>query len=82
MGNSASFGGIHINVDRPSYLPGETVTGTVILDLTDAIKANSVYVEITGKEVTQTHWIETNTSKSGEISTHTILWRHHSLMFK
>ena len=81
MGNSASSGGIYVNLEKPSYLPGETVTGYVFLNITDAIKANSVYIKITGKEAT--HWKETRTTSNGKTTTTTTVWRHNSFkMFK
>lgn len=70
MGNSGS-GGIHVSVGKGAYAPGETVTGTVSVNILNPIRAKSITVRISGKE--KCRWNEQRTrTVDGRSETYTV----------
>ena len=54
MGNDqvklSPYGNIYLQTDKSFYLPGDTITGTVYLNLVDEFPGSKVYLKIKGKE--------------------------------
>ncbi|KDO28330.1 hypothetical protein SPRG_06569 [Saprolegnia parasitica CBS 223.65] len=57
-------GSIAIIVDKPHYISGEVVSGSLQVDVLEPIECNEVVVVISGKE--KVHWSETHDVGSGD----------------
>lgn len=61
MGNSnGGEGSIYVRIDKPTYLAGEMITGTVFLNLSGAFQGDALQVSIRGKEKSYFERQETN----------------------
>jgi len=48
--NSAKYGQIYIQTDKPSYTGGETVIGNIYINLTSSYPGNQLFLKLKGKE--------------------------------
>ena len=67
MGNSNSSG-ILVATGKTLYSSGETVTGTVYVNLLKPVKSTSITLRVSGKE--KCHWSETHDNSEWRISDH------------
>lgn len=53
MGNSKGKPAIFININKPFYLPGQLVEGTVYINAPKSYPSSGIYLNILGSEKTQ-----------------------------
>lgn len=74
MGSGHSVATVEVQVDRPAYHVGETVTGRVFLVVERSFESRGLDVEVKGHE--RVEFDESETSSSGKVTTTRTVRRH------
>mmetsp|Transcript_10217 Transcript_10217/g.8769 ORF Transcript_10217/g.8769 Transcript_10217/m.8769 type:complete len:146 (-) Transcript_10217:1028-1465(-) len=75
-----NFGQIYVQPDKASYLPGDTVTGSIYLYIAEPVKAKNIYLKIKGKE--HDHRISEHYDSETNITTYSHDKRKHMIFKK
>ena len=49
--STSQYGDIYLQIDQTTYQPGDTITGTIYLNLISSYPGNQLYIKLKGKEV-------------------------------